>query len=106
MDGSDKGYGNVAVTTGDDLSFLMDEQLMGYLMMMEQCGISLDKLMETGRPCPSPSGVGCHLELFSVVTVPSNKESDFKEAMIHLRHVPALISWRLFRNVTVCRIWY
>jgi hypothetical protein len=68
-------------------SLMMDEELMETgMMMMEQCGISLDKLMETGASLsPSdPSGIMDAISSFLNVVgdkCPPNKESDFKEAM-------------------------
>lgn len=90
MGEDDEGYmGDDADEMDDDFgAFLtMDEELMETgMLMMEECGISLDKLMETGAALsPSdPSGAMAAISsFFSVVgdKCPPNKESDFKEAM-------------------------
>lgn len=71
---------------GDDFeSFMLDEELMETgMLMLEECGISLDKLMESGASF-SPSDPSSAMDAVSSFLVkdkcPPNKESVFKEAM-------------------------
>jgi hypothetical protein len=88
-------------------AFTMDEQLMETgMMMMERvvlAWISWWKQKSVLVPFRSQQVVWMPSRAFQRggKQVPSNKESDFKEAMNSLRHVPALISWRLFKR---CRV--
>jgi hypothetical protein len=85
----DGEYGYDDKDEDDDFGALMmmGEELMETgRMMMEECGISFEKLMETGMSVsPSdPSGaMDAISSFFSAVgdKCPPNKESDFKEAM-------------------------
>jgi hypothetical protein len=88
MDGDDDDFLGGDDDDDDDLGgFMMDEALMGTgMMMMEQCGISFEKVMETGASLsPSdPSGAMDAISSFLSVVgnkCPPQKESDFKAAM-------------------------
>lgn len=91
LDGDDGGYmgDDDEDEINDDFGafLMMDEELMETgMMMMGQCGISLEELVETGGSLSSLDPTGIMDAITSFLSViedkcPPNKESDFKQAM-------------------------